>query len=117
MSNQKLLVILTPADRRFRLEDHLTEIDEAIRFASCNLMARHHVALPYDAAEFLKPWSLIVPVFLPDGMKAEDFNVGRHLRGISKYLFKFNPELRKYRVGTRLFNYQVSILEEGNNDQ
>ena len=112
MNNQKLLVFLRSVSSDFILSDYAIEIERAVRNASCNLLMRHHIEVPYDAIEFTDQWTVIVPVFLPDGMTRDDFNAGKRLSGISRFLLKYVPKTKEYVKGNRLFYYQV-LKKEG----
>lgn len=78
----------------------ISDMSDAIKNASYNLYSRYGVTI-------LKPViytddAVVVKLKIPQN----DFSIGRHLRGISKYLLeKCNDRYSRYVVGTRLLTY------------
>lgn len=78
----------------------ISDMSDAIKNASYNLYSRYGVTI-------LKPViytddAVVVKLKIPQN----DFSIGRHLRGISKYLLeKCDDRYSRYVVGTRLLTY------------
>ena len=92
--------------QKTRAVDHLSDIQEAIHYAQGNLWHRHHIIL---RAPFVTDNFVFVELDIPEDI-ADNFNVGRHLRGISKYLLSEYEEIyKKYLVKKQLFDYIIEI--------
>ena len=110
----ELTVLVTSVNYDFRVREWADSFIKAVHFASVNLSARHKIALEFS--DFITDWTAEVNVLLPDGFNVDEFNPGRRLRGISAHMLKNNPELHKYRIGTRLFLYTLYTIKERRTD-
>ena len=97
-------VCIAFADPRIKVEDHLNpDICDAIARASHNLYCRYKIKLQMPS--ITKDKYLRIELEIPDE-RVENFNIGRHLRGLSIHLLKSRPEYYKqYLVGKRLLYY------------
>ena len=100
-------VYISFASPSISVKDHVEDFREAVKWASHNLALRHKIELIDHGVEndFMYKIELIVPETF------ENFNAGRHLRGISRWLIIKRPEYyTSYKVGIRLLNYRVEDL-------
>ena len=96
-------IILEFADSRIHASDRLHDIREAAEYAGLNLFGRFEVRLGYP--KLTEKGDVMVEVGIPDTI-AENFSVGNHLRGISRYLLRrYGDRYREYLVGKRLLLY------------
>ena len=93
------------ADRTVRAIDCIQDIRKAVERVGLNLNLRHDVILQYPMPD--ENDRVILEIKIPEE-KAADFNIGRHLRGISQYLLKtYEEKYRNHQVGNRLLQYTV----------
>lgn len=97
------------ADRRIRAIDHIFDIQKAVDNARLNLFSRFDIRI--QNTHITEDDRFIVEMNVPEEL-SDDFNAGRRLRGISKYLLNehlFGNRYQAYRVGKRLLNYNEVI--------
>ena len=90
------------ADPKVETVNHISEIFEGAKHAEHNLLVKNGMTLhmPYEANN-----KVFLKIDIPDEC-AENFNPGRHLRGISKYMLaEYGDIYKKHLVGTRLLYY------------
>ena len=93
------------ADKSIKIDNNVfMDILEAFNSAKLNLKARHECEV-YNLWLDWEHNSVTGVITLPDGLSTDEFKIGYHLRGVSKYLCKKWPDKYK-KVGNRLFNYR-----------
>lgn len=99
MVERKIIIRFT---RNEPIHDHMDDITEAVIFAAKGLKNTHGIMLTYPVE--YDYWHVLVKMYIPDDM--EVYEVGRHLKGISRYLTKnYGYTYKPLRLGTRLFEY------------
>lgn len=112
---ETMMIGLKGAGDYFMGGEGAMRLEEAVHNAGKNLYGRKGARIdgplwrsdldfPYVIITVDDPWSEFAQTLRG--------NVGRHLRGISRYLLEHYPELKKYRYGTRLFTYVTGIESE-----
>ena len=83
--------------------DYIEDISLAVEHVKYNLATRHHVDVSNLRVGFGN--TLLLDLFIPEAISCS-FSIGRHLRGISKYLLsEFYDRYAQLLVGTRLLEY------------
>lgn len=96
------------ANKVVKDSDHFKNVKEAVMHSSVNLRYRHKVEIKDISVN--KMGLIILEIGMPEN--AEDFSFGNHLRGISAYLLRRNPEIYKeLLVGKRLLNYNEEFYD------
>lgn len=96
-------VMIEFANARIKAADCYTDIFNACKIAKINLANRHHIILH---APFIHDGRVLFNIDIPD-KKADGFNVGSRLRGISNALLACDNAdfYKRYLVGNRLLRY------------
>ena len=93
------------ASTEVRAIDHISDIRKAAEYAGVNLYSRYGVQLQYPMPT--KDNKVVVEIKIPEEIVGT-FKIGKHLRGISKYLCdekRYGDDYKKVLVGNRLLNY------------
>ncbi len=95
-------VLIEFADPNIKASDHFKDITNAVVHAQFNLRMRHGVKLRMPIGAKI---GVVLEMDIPEEM-ADNFNFGKRLQGISKYLLdKYHDFYKDYRVGNRLLYY------------
>lgn len=103
----KTLVRIDFASPEIDMSQNYKLICEAVTYASHNLCMRHDIILhqPILVDDEFDCYCMM-ELEIPEG-QINNFNFGRHLRGISQYLLKRYPDkFSSYLIGTRLLFYK-----------
>lgn len=104
MNTKQMKIRIEFASPSIKAIDHLSDIQEAVVYASKNLL-RNEIRM---SNVYTKDDKVFVNLLVPEE-RYPKFRIGRRLRGISVFLLKQNPQYQKYKVGTRvLFFLDVS---------
>ena len=96
-------VMIEFANPRIKVKDHLSDINKAIDHAKFNLYCRHHIRLNLLTISQID--KVVIEMEIPEEA-IENFSIGNHLRGISKYLLKeYGNYYKNFTMGKRLFYY------------
>lgn len=91
------------ADPRIDAIDRIQDISRAAEHARLNLFSRYNIRLKQPMR--FGNNKVFVEIQIPEEL-SESFSIGNHLRGLSAWLLKEQPNIyAAYRVGKRLLNY------------
>ncbi len=91
------------ANRKANILDCIKDIRDAARYVGLNLYSKYDVQLQYPMPT--SDGRVVVEIIIPDDI-IDNFMVSKHLKGISLYLLRINPDKYKaYKIGNRLLNY------------
>lgn len=99
-----IVVRIEFADHRLDAFDYKDQLTEAVRFARKNLWCRHDVFVK-DPVIFNHEVYVILEFGEGSNLNEDTFSIGKHLRGISKYLVS-NYDFQKHKVGSRLLYFK-----------
>ena len=95
-------VVIEFTNSKIRAVDRISDICEAVKHAQGNLWYRHHVILRMP---IVTDGFVLVNLDIPEDI-ADNFNVGKHLRGMSKYLLsEYGYFYQDYLVKKQLLCY------------
>lgn len=94
-------VVIFFRDPKILMSEHLDKINEAVDHAEHNLCMRHNVKIQ---GRGLYSNGYAIDLDIPSD---SDFNIGKHLRGLSIYLLKkYSSIYSPMKQGTSLLSYQ-----------
>lgn len=97
------------ADPLVSMSEHKSDVKTALKHASHNLYSKYKIDMTIPTQRMDTKAIVIL-----DGDMDADFNVGRHLKGVSTYLLKHcKYPYKQHRIGTRLLYYcDVQLIKE-----
>lgn len=99
---KELMIGVRFADPAIKVGHYKKELTEGLSHADLNLRTRHRTRIE---VLFITDESIMLRLHIPDELY-DGYNIGNHLRGVSRYLLEnYSYEFKSHRVGTRLLQF------------